>query len=150
MAPSTPGDGKDDEKKQMRVAFNRLVRGVTVLLILMVISFALFASLFSFFSNLVAPFLTSLPAAKAQPQPVSYSSEGDKFKGKIAFMFLTRGPLPLAPLWEKFFKVSCEVHVGTTEEFAEGVVTQMKKRKAVNFCASGCSVQEILQLVLCV
>ncbi|GER53500.1 Core-2/I-branching beta-1,6-N-acetylglucosaminyltransferase family protein [Striga asiatica] len=23
---------------------------------------------------------------------------------KIAFMFLTRGPLPLAPLWEKFFK----------------------------------------------
>lgn len=23
---------------------------------------------------------------------------------KIAFMFLTKGPLPLAPLWEKFFK----------------------------------------------
>lgn len=23
---------------------------------------------------------------------------------KVAFMFLTRGPLPLAPLWEKFFK----------------------------------------------
>lgn len=23
---------------------------------------------------------------------------------KIAFMFLTRGPLPLAPLWDKFFK----------------------------------------------
>lgn len=23
---------------------------------------------------------------------------------KIAFMFLTRGPLPLAPLWERFFK----------------------------------------------
>ncbi|KAI3775092.1 hypothetical protein L1987_49660 [Smallanthus sonchifolius] len=23
---------------------------------------------------------------------------------KIAFMFLTRGPLPFAPLWEKFFK----------------------------------------------
>ncbi|CAH9066553.1 unnamed protein product [Cuscuta epithymum] len=27
-----------------------------------------------------------------------------KRKPKIAFMFLTRGPLPLAPLWEKFFK----------------------------------------------
>ncbi|CAI5477791.1 unnamed protein product, partial [Closterium sp. Yama58-4] len=24
--------------------------------------------------------------------------------GKIAFLFMTRGPLPLAPLWEKFFK----------------------------------------------
>ena len=23
---------------------------------------------------------------------------------KIAFMFLTKGPIPLAPLWEKFFK----------------------------------------------
>lgn len=23
---------------------------------------------------------------------------------KVAFMFLTRGPLPLSPLWEKFFK----------------------------------------------
>jgi hypothetical protein len=23
--------------------------------------------------------------------------------GKVAFMFLTRGPLPLAPLWERFF-----------------------------------------------
>lgn len=23
---------------------------------------------------------------------------------KVAFMFLTRGPLPLAPLWQKFFK----------------------------------------------
>lgn len=23
---------------------------------------------------------------------------------KIAFMFLTRGPLPMAPLWEKYFK----------------------------------------------
>jgi hypothetical protein len=23
---------------------------------------------------------------------------------KVAFMFLTRGPLPLAPLWERFFR----------------------------------------------
>ncbi|XLR70336.1 hypothetical protein S83_021008 [Arachis hypogaea] len=23
---------------------------------------------------------------------------------KVAFMFLTKGPLPLAPLWERFFK----------------------------------------------
>ncbi|KAL7114104.1 hypothetical protein ACP275_04G099100 [Erythranthe tilingii] len=32
--------------------------------------------------------------------------EGYPFKRtpKIAFMFLTRGPLPMAPLWEKFFK----------------------------------------------
>ncbi|XP_027179623.1 uncharacterized protein LOC113778418 [Coffea eugenioides] len=27
-----------------------------------------------------------------------------KFLPKVAFMFLTPGPLPLAPLWEKFFK----------------------------------------------
>ncbi|XP_059642527.1 glycosyltransferase BC10-like [Cornus florida] len=27
-----------------------------------------------------------------------------KRTGKIAFMFLTRGPLPLAPLWDRFFK----------------------------------------------
>ncbi|KAI3409247.1 uncharacterized protein J3R85_019546, partial [Psidium guajava] len=27
-----------------------------------------------------------------------------KRKAKIAFMFLTKGPLPLAPLWERFFK----------------------------------------------
>lgn len=25
-------------------------------------------------------------------------------QGKIAFMFLTRGPLPLAAVWERFFK----------------------------------------------
>lgn len=24
---------------------------------------------------------------------------------KVAFMFLTKGPLPFAPLWERFFKV---------------------------------------------
>lgn len=29
---------------------------------------------------------------------------------KIAFMFLTKGPLPLAPLWEKFFKGHEELH----------------------------------------
>ena len=105
MAPLTPSDhGKDDEK-QMRVAFNRVVRGVTVLLILMVISFAVFATLFAFFSNLVAPVLSSLPATKARPEPVRYGSNNE-VKGKIAFMFLTRGPLPLAPLWEKFFKVN--------------------------------------------
>lgn len=27
-----------------------------------------------------------------------------KRKPKVAFMFLSRGPLPLAPLWEKFFR----------------------------------------------
>jgi hypothetical protein len=26
--------------------------------------------------------------------------------GKVAFMFLTRGPLPLAPLWERFFNAT--------------------------------------------
>lgn len=25
---------------------------------------------------------------------------------KIAFMFLTRGPMPLAPIWERFFQAS--------------------------------------------
>lgn len=29
---------------------------------------------------------------------------------KIAFMFLTRGPLPLAPLWERFFKGNEKLH----------------------------------------
>lgn len=29
---------------------------------------------------------------------------------KIAFMFLTKGPLPLSPLWEKFFKGNEELH----------------------------------------
>ncbi|XP_071692002.1 glycosyltransferase BC10-like [Rutidosis leptorrhynchoides] len=29
---------------------------------------------------------------------------------KIAFMFLTRGPLPMAPLWEKFFKGNEELY----------------------------------------
>lgn len=28
----------------------------------------------------------------------------DKYLTRVAFMFLTRGPLPLAPLWEKFFE----------------------------------------------
>ncbi|GJP41205.1 hypothetical protein CLOM_g879 [Closterium sp. NIES-68] len=28
-----------------------------------------------------------------------------KQPGRIAFLFMTRGPLPLAPLWERFFKV---------------------------------------------
>lgn len=27
-----------------------------------------------------------------------------KLVPKVAFMFLTKGPLPLSPLWEKFFK----------------------------------------------
>ncbi|XP_065849545.1 glycosyltransferase BC10 [Euphorbia lathyris] len=41
---------------------------------------------------------------------------------KIAFMFLTRGPLPLAPLWERFFKgnqglYSIYVHSLPTFEF---------------------------------
>ncbi|GJP32796.1 hypothetical protein CLOM_g17400 [Closterium sp. NIES-68] len=29
---------------------------------------------------------------------------GNATRSRIAFMFLTRGPLPLAPLWEKFFR----------------------------------------------
>lgn len=29
---------------------------------------------------------------------------------KIAFMFLTRGPMPLAPLWERFFKGNEELY----------------------------------------
>ncbi|RAL43902.1 unnamed protein product [Cuscuta campestris] len=33
-----------------------------------------------------------------------------KRKPRIAFMFLTRGPLPLAPLWEKFFKGNEELY----------------------------------------
>jgi hypothetical protein len=28
----------------------------------------------------------------------------DQHVRKIAFMFLTKGPIPLAPLWEKFFR----------------------------------------------
>lgn len=30
--------------------------------------------------------------------------KGKKLVSKVAFMFLTPGPLPLAPLWEKFFE----------------------------------------------
>ncbi|KAK6925272.1 Glycosyl transferase, family 14 [Dillenia turbinata] len=36
-----------------------------------------------------------VPQIKRYPYP---------YAPKVAFMFLTRGPLPLAPLWEKFFK----------------------------------------------
>ncbi|XP_074317330.1 glycosyltransferase BC10-like [Silene latifolia] len=46
-------------------------------------------------------------------------------KPKIAFMFLTKGPLPLAPLWERFFKgnegrFSIYIHSmpGYTEDFS--------------------------------
>jgi hypothetical protein len=28
----------------------------------------------------------------------------DQHVRKVAFMFLTKGPIPLAPLWEKFFR----------------------------------------------
>jgi hypothetical protein len=33
-------------------------------------------------------------------------SRGTVNRGKVAFMFLTRGPLPLAPLWGRFLRVS--------------------------------------------
>lgn len=98
-------DGKGDKDKQIRVAFHRVIRGVSVLLLLTLASFVVFVLLFAFFTSLIAPFFSSLPRA---PEPVVYrQSERDdgNLKGKIAFMFLTRGPLPLAPLWEKFFKV---------------------------------------------
>ncbi|KAJ9537544.1 hypothetical protein OSB04_030277, partial [Centaurea solstitialis] len=39
---------------------------------------------------------------------------------KIAFMFLTRGPLPLSPLWEKFFKGNEEfysIYIHTTPSY---------------------------------
>ncbi|CAI5997205.1 unnamed protein product [Closterium sp. NIES-65] len=42
------------------------------------------------------------PLAQQQQQPQRRSWR--KPPGKIAFLFMTRGPLPLAPLWEKFFK----------------------------------------------
>ena len=41
---------------------------------------------------------------------------------KVAFMFLTRGKLPLGPLWEKFFKGHrglYSIYLHTSPEFTE-------------------------------
>lgn len=46
-----------------------------------------------------------------------------KRKPKVAFMFLTRGPLPLAPIWEKFFKGHeglYSVYVHTLPDYKDG------------------------------
>lgn len=34
----------------------------------------------------------------------NHHDEVNTYVGKVAFMFLTKGPLPLAPLWEKLFE----------------------------------------------
>ncbi|KAK6266557.1 hypothetical protein QUC31_017394 [Theobroma cacao] len=41
---------------------------------------------------------------RASMAPRIEESSHDQHAPKVAFMFLTAGPLPLAPLWEKFFK----------------------------------------------
>ncbi|CAI7846918.1 unnamed protein product [Closterium sp. NIES-54] len=48
----------------------------------------------------------------AQQQQQPQRRPWRKQPGKIAFLFMTRGPLPLAPLWEKFFKVGWVGGVG--------------------------------------
>ncbi|CAI5517688.1 unnamed protein product [Closterium sp. Naga37s-1] len=45
-------------------------------------------------SSSSAPASPSFPSSSAAAPPIP----------KIAFLFLTRGPLPLAPLWERFFR----------------------------------------------
>jgi hypothetical protein len=45
---------------------------------------------------------------------------------KVAFMFLTRGPLPLLPLWERFFRGHAgyfSIYVHTPEDYELNVST---------------------------
>ncbi|XP_042500461.1 glycosyltransferase BC10-like [Macadamia integrifolia] len=50
-----------------------------------------------------------------------------KFIPKVAFMFLTRGPLPFAPLWEKFFQGNeglYSIYVHSDPSFNESEIDQ--------------------------
>jgi len=55
------------------------------------------------------------------PDPLSLSMPGPKETSKVAFLFLTRGPMPLEPLWKKFFRADLKhlfsVHVHPSPAF---------------------------------
>ncbi|MQL91030.1 hypothetical protein Taro_023631 [Colocasia esculenta] len=58
---------------------------------------------------------------RASSTAAEYSNSGCPRK-KVAFMFLTKGRMPLRPLWELFFRgheECCSIYVHTSPEFAE-------------------------------
>ncbi|CAI7805314.1 unnamed protein product [Closterium sp. NIES-54] len=74
----------------------RICRVLCSLALVFVLSFLVSSLFFLLLSATLSPLLTSLLRYGAPAEPADAG-------GRIAFMFLTRGPLPLAPLWEKFF-----------------------------------------------
>lgn len=89
-------------KKLHRGGFGKMASATASLLAVVAISFAIFTALF--LTLMYGPILgsfqrqTGLAIPKRTIQLVAPQY-------KLAFLFLTRGPLPLAPLWDKFFKV---------------------------------------------
>ncbi|CAI5534059.1 unnamed protein product [Closterium sp. Naga37s-1] len=74
-------------------------------------------------SSSTSPSAPSSPSAAAPPIP------------KIAFLFLTRGPLPLAPLWERFFRNHSAYFSAYMHAATPGYRVEPRVRKSLNLRA---------------
>lgn len=90
------------KKFHRHVGLGKLASATGSLLAVAVASFLLFTAVF--LSLMYGPVLLSFQRQALQPLAVrEKAADVPPLKTKLAFLFLTRGPLPLAPLWEKFF-----------------------------------------------
>ncbi|GJP64785.1 hypothetical protein CLOP_g21732 [Closterium sp. NIES-67] len=72
----------------------------------------------SIFTSVIVPFATRTGPGE-QSSYIEDVIPPERRNGKIAFLFLTRGPIPFAPLWERFFlghegRYSVYVHASNT------------------------------------
>ncbi|CAI5512602.1 unnamed protein product [Closterium sp. Naga37s-1] len=74
-------------------------------------------------SSSTSPSAPSSPSAAAPPIP------------KIAFLFLTRGPLPLAPLWERFLRNHSAYFSAYMHAATPGFRVEPRVRKSLNLRA---------------
>ncbi|GJP57008.1 hypothetical protein CLOM_g16049 [Closterium sp. NIES-68] len=105
---------------------SRVLRGFVSLIVVFAASLLLLSQL-PLISSVLSPFVSPLDISveeAEQPEQAGASQVGGVWgqvsrQGSIAFLFLTRGPMPLAPLWEKFLqghegRYSIYVHASNT------------------------------------
>ncbi|CAI5460307.1 unnamed protein product [Closterium sp. Yama58-4] len=81
------------------------------------------------------PLPLPFPPSDSSPSSDSASSAASSPIPKIAFLFLTRGPLPLAPLWERFFRNHSAYFTAYMHAATPGYRVDPRVRKSLNLRA---------------
>ncbi|CAI5519098.1 unnamed protein product [Closterium sp. Naga37s-1] len=110
LAPLAQQGARGDSKPSP----SRHVQRVFVSLIVVFAASLLLLSQLPFIMSVLSPFLSPFDISVEEAEQVEQAgaaqvggvwSQLRQHRGSLALLFLTRGPIPLAPLWEKFLRV---------------------------------------------